>query len=165
MPRERSWSDSRISVNLAPIVPQQVDLNLAGPDGNTLTVVRLVGRLYAFPNDLQAQVTGGMRIEVAIGVASQVAFDLGVTGTPNLEDVSELPIRGWLYRTQMIVIKDHATGTTSEQLHVDTIMFDLRAARKLDRGRLYIKFEANTSEGGTTYDVRLGGIVRALILS
>ncbi len=165
MPRERSWSDTRISVSLADGVPQQVDLNAAGPSGNTLTVVRLVGRLYAFPASLSSQVTGAMRIDVAIGVSSKVAFDLGITGTPDLELVTELPIRGWLYRQQMIVIKDHSSGSVNEYTTVDTLAFDLRAARKLDRGSLYIKFESNTSDGATTYSVRLGGIVRSLILS
>ncbi len=165
MPRHRSWSDTRVTIALVNTIPQQIDLNLAGPAGETLTVVRLIGRLTCFANDQSAQVTGAMAIEVAIGVSGRTAFDLGTTGTPNLTAMGEVPPRGWLYRQQMVTWKDHATGTTSEQFKGDTLAFDVRAARKLDRGALYVKFDSNTSNGGTTFDVRMTGIIRALFLT
>jgi len=165
MPRHRVWGDTIVSLALVDNVPQQIDLNSAGPVGDTLTVVRLIGRLTAYPNDQQAQVTGAMKIDVVIGVASQTAFDLGITGTPNIQAVAEVPPRGWMYRSQMITMKDHATGTTNEHTHVDGLAFDVKAARKLDRGRIFIKVESATSNGGTTFDVRLAGVVRALFLT
>ncbi len=165
MPRHRAWGDTRVSVVLVNGTPQQIDLNLAGPQGETLTVVRLIGRLTGYPNDIEAQVTGAMGVDLACGVSGATPFALGVTGTPDLQDVSELPPRGWLYRSQMLVLKDHASGATSEQLHVDTLAFDLKAGRKLDRGVLYVKFESFNSNGATAFNVRLTGVIRALLLT
>ncbi len=165
MPRNRSWGDTLVSLNLSSTVAQQIDLNLFGPAGDTLTVVRLIGRLVAFPNAQEQQVTGAMAIEVGIGVSGATPFSLGITGTPDLSLASELPPRGWLYRQRMLTMKDHATGTTSEHVHVDTLAFDLRAARKLDRGNVYVKFESNLINGITPFDVRLVGVIRTLILT
>ncbi len=162
--RPGTWVDTRLSAVLADTVAQQFELSGALLS-DTLTVDRLIGRLRMMPNDLQAQVTGGMNVDLAIGVASETAFDLGTTGTPDVTDVTKFPPRGWLYKSRMWVIKDHATGTASEQLVVDTLAFDLRAARKFDKGSLYVKFESNTTEGGTTYAVRMSGIIRAYILT
>ena len=165
MPRHRSWGDTRVSVVLVDAVAQQIDLGLAGPQEETLTVVRVIGRLVVYPNDLEAQVTGAMAVAVAIGISGRTPFDLGITGTPDLTDMGELPPRGWLYRQQMLTIKDHATGTTSEQLHVDTLAFDVRAARKLDRGVAYIKMQSFNSNGATAFSARLTGIIRTLFLT
>jgi len=162
--RPRSWGDTQVSLNMSPTVAQQLDLNLFGPQGDTLTVVRLIGRVVAHPNSLEGQLTGAMQVDIGIGVAANVAFALGTTGTPDLTVSSELPARGWLYRQRMLVMKDHATGTVNEQTYVDVLSFDLKASRKLDRGNLYVKFETNNSTGASTFDVRLTGIIRALIL-
>ncbi len=165
MPRHRVWGDTNISIVLAPGIEQQIDLNLAGPVGDTLTVVRIIGRLHAFPNDQSAQVTGAMKADYAIGVSAAPAFALGVTATPDVRLPAEVPPRGWLFKGQLLTMKDHSSGTTNEHTHVDMDKWDVRAARKLDRGIVYVKFNANTSNGGTTFDVRLTGTIRTLFLT
>ncbi len=161
--RPRAWSDNDISQVLATTVQQKVDLlgNMSAFDNKT--VVRMIGRLHAFPNDLIAQVDGAMKVDIAVGVTSLEAFAAGIF--PDPDDASEQPIHGWLYRTQMVAIKEHATGTTNEYQHTDTLQFDVKGSRKVDRGVLFLVTESNNITGATAFDVRLTGMWRCLALT
>ena len=165
MPRHRSWADRRISLTLVPGVPQQLDLLTSLPAMDTATVVRLIGRLSVFPNSIEQQVTGGMIVDIGIGVSAQEAFAVGGLSLPDVTVNDDSPIRGWLYRSQMLCVKDHASGVTNEFTFVDQLHFDARAARKVDRGNLYVRFESNTSNGATTFDLRMAGLIRTLVLT
>ncbi len=165
MPRHRLWGDRNISVTLVPTVSQQLVLlaNLSG--GDTKTLVRLIGRLVAQPNDLVAQVDGSMVVDIGIGVVTDQAFAVAGASMPDPTLAAQQPARGWLYKQQMVVTKEHATGTTNEFTHIDTLQFDLKAARKVDRGTLFVRFEANNLTGASPFDVRLAGVIRALCLA
>jgi len=165
MARPRAWGDTHLSLALLDGVVQEKDLlvNLASSD--TRTVVRLIGRLNAQPNSISGQVDGSMVLSIGIGVVAAEAFAVQGTAMPNPSIVTEQPARGWLYKSTMVVTKEHASGTENEYTFIDTLAFDVRAARKIDRGVLFFSIESNNATGATAFDVRLSGVIRALCLS
>jgi len=165
MPRPAAWADSMVSMGLADGVSQSLNMLTTLSASDTKTAVRLVGRLSALPQTPEGQVDGVMSVRLGIGVAASEAFGIANSaGLPQPDIAADVPIRGWLYRQHMLVAKEHATGTTNEWTHVDTVQFDLRAARKVDRGVLYFIVEANVVDG-TAFNVRLTGLLRALCLT
>ncbi len=165
MPRPRAWGDLNLSINLAEGVRQQVDMLANLTVSDTRTVVRLIGRLVAQPNGISGQVDGSMRVDFGIGVATQEAFTAGGTSLPNPQNPGQQPARGWLQKDHMITTKEHATGVENEYTFIDVVRWDLRAARKVDRGVLFFTVESSNAVGATAFDVRLTGTLRALCLT
>ncbi len=146
-------------------VVQKVDLlvNLTALD--TRTAVRIIGRFVWQPNSISGQVDGSMKVDIGIGVATQEAFTAGGASLPNPSIETQQPARGWLYKQHMITTKEHASGVENELTFIDTLMFDVRAARKVDRGILFLATESNNATGATSFDGRLTGTIRVLCLS
>ncbi len=165
MARPAAWADTMLSMALGDGVSESANMLTTLSPSDTKTVVRLVGRLTALPQTPDAQVDGVMSVRMGIGVAAAEAFGIAASaGLPQPDIAADVPIRGWLYRQHMLVGKEHAGGVTNEWAHVDMVQFDLRAARKVDRGVLYFIAEANVIDG-TAFGVRLIGLLRALCLT
>jgi len=164
MARPRAWADFLLSMVLAPGTAQSVDLLTSAVNSDTITVGRLIGRIHVHPDSLTAQVDFGATINVGIGVASADAFGVGTAALAGIATAADAPARGWLYRSQMHVTKVHSSGTDYEYGEDDTLAFDVRAMRKVDKGVLYFTAQS-TSVVGTAGSLRLTGIIRAMCLT
>ena len=162
--RPRAWGDLNVSILLVEDTTQSIDLlaNLTASD--TITVVRLVGRLMFMPNSLSAQVSGAMRLDLGIGVSAKEAFDASPKVLPDADNPADQPARGWLYKNTMLTYKEHDAGAADILPMHDVLSFDIRAARKVDRGTCYATFVTDTAIG-TGFDTRLVGTIRALCLT
>ena len=141
-------------------VPQDLLSGMTVSD--TITVVRLIGFLKVIPQSLTGQIDGVMVVDVGIGVSANEAFVAGVLPDPNIG--SDVPSMGWLYRTSLVCVKVHSSGTDFEIADFGEVRFDTRAGRKVDRGRLYINMIAGVVQD-TSFPVRVIGLIRALCLT
>ncbi len=165
MPRRRAWCDFFVNQQLVEGTPQSANLLTQAPDLDTMTVARLIGRLYVSHDSLTAQVDSRMMVEVGIGVASQEAFAVaGAAGLPIVGAAASAPPRGWLYRGEMQAIKVHSSGTTYEVMMPDKDKFDLGAMRKVDKGVLFLIADTKLV-GGTTATIRMTGLIRTMVLT
>ena len=160
--RPTAWADTiflgdPISNNATKVV----DLLVNAPTVDTLTAVRLVGNLDV-GIAISAEVEFAAAVCIAIGVASVEAFDVGITALPNAHQQAEFPPRGWLYRDVKLCWQYLVSGAP-HQKHNAHFEFDLRAARKIDKGRLFMLIRNSSDFGTTALDVT--GIVRALCLT
>ena len=162
--RPRAWGDRNIGLTLVTTIAQQIDLLSNFSASDTITAARLIGRLVAMPSSLTAQVEGVMQLDLAVGVVTDEAFVAAGAAIPNPSVEGAQPARGWLYKSRMFCMKEHDTGTTNEFTYIDTLQFDVRAARKVDRGKLMFVVESNTAQG-TAFNVGLRGVIRALCLT
>jgi len=162
--RPSAWADTRFNVTMVSTTPKIFDLAGSLLDTDRLTCVRVIGQLAFGPSSLSNQVDIQMSLDVGIGVVSQRAFDAGVTAVPIPGIQDEQPESGWLYRTQVVYWKEHASGSTGEIMIPAVWHFDIRAARKIDRGVLYLALEANPAVG-TAENGHVQGLIRALILT
>ena len=137
-----------------------IDLGIQQVDKDVKTAVRIIGDLSAFPDDRNAAVDGVMQVEGGIGVASEEAFTAQVVPNPNSQ--SEYPALGWLYVSSQILIFNNSSGTVESYLF-PVWHFDIRANRKVDRGRLYYVWD-NTVADATGFSTRLVGRIRTLFL-
>ena len=135
------------------------DLLVGLTAADTKTVVRVIGHL-----DMQHPIgddsEGSNTVDVAIGVTSREAFDLGTL--PDPDNVADYPMVGWLYMATKLV-SQHVNGTTGVWRHNATFDFDIRASRKVDRGVLWITILNKSFTGGNS--IEIFGRVRALCLT
>ena len=163
--RRRAWADSRFAgVSLVANTPLNTDLlEDDGIDSDTLTVVRIVGDLTI--NYLVSTTVGDSLsiADVGIGVSGSVAFaTAGALPTPN--SVTQYPDRGWIYvASQPVTQILDAAGGVSIIDRPARFVFDLRAMRKIDKGRLFMSVvQNNITVGGA---MQLTGRVRSLVLT
>ena len=165
MARRRAWADFIVNLALVTDVPQSVDLLTQAPDLDTLTVARLIGKLTVWPASMTTQVDSHMIVDIGVGVASVEAFGVAASaGLPIVIAVASAPPRGWLYRSQIDVMKVHSTGTTFEIAHAGEDKFDIGAMRKVDKGVLYLVAQSTLIDG-TAMTVDLTGLVRSMCLT
>ncbi len=162
--RGRVWVDTHIDDNLAAAGTSLVNLLAAADiDLQTKTVIRCLGRLRAIPSVVANASVSAQRISLGIGVISREAFAIGGAGVPSPGDLGEFPTGGWLYKEHAILVNQQDSGTV-EAWEFPEFMWDIRAARKVDRGILYLRAQNNDLIAGTTA-VKLAGLVRCLLLS
>jgi len=159
--RPRTWNDVRVNQIVAAggsSVPVDLGINLAARD--VKTVVRIILDLCVFPDDRNAAIDGVAQIECGIGVASLEAFTAQVV--PNPRSQSEYPALGWLYVNSRCLIFNNSSGTIESwdfpQWHAD-----IRANRKVDKGRLYFTWD-NTTADAAGISVTMVGRIRSLFL-
>ena len=99
---------------------------------------------------------GSQVLDVGIQLATQEAFAAGVL--PDVEDDSEFPNRGWIYRCRH---KLHGFAADQPMVDVRTVYRDLRSQRKLENAELIITFK-NTVDSGAASSVQIVGITRCL---
>ncbi len=160
--RRRAWADRKFN-QLVPAAAQSSPIDLLAnlPVNPVKTVVRLIGDLFFFPDDRNATVDGVMEIDLGIGVSASEAFVAQVMPDPNVE--GDYPTLGWIYVSTRAVHFNNSSGTV-ESWHYPELHFDIRAARKVDKGILYAVWN-NTVVDATGFSVRMSGRIRALCLT
>ncbi len=160
--RGRAWADTRV-VGTALVAGTPLELNLlaTAPVSDTLTVIRILVDLWVMYTT-NVTVTDSLSIvDVGIGVASAQAFAVGGTALPNPGNLDQDPPRGWLYiASKPVQEKVNAEGIMQLIAHFQA---DLRAARKIDKGVLFLTMEQNNITVGGSMQVV--GRVRALCLT
>ena len=162
--RGRAWADTiqtAIIVNAGNMTP--VNLLINAPTIDTLTAIRLIVDLTAFPDPALSAVDGTQLVHVGIGVSAVEAFNVGVTALPNPANDSDYPPRGWLYVASSPVHRAVGAGP------VDIVRYgewhvDMRAMRKIDKGILFFAVH-NAAALGTSYSIAITGRVRVLCLT
>ena len=160
MARPLAWADTLISAAIssgAGISALDLLADLAAAD--VKTVMRLVGHLNVGVTNGATTADGVQAIDVAIGVAASEAFVGGVLPDANVD--TDVPVRGWLWRDRLTVARWNASGTVEDWNYAE-VRFDIRSARKVDRGICFFTAFNSSIVGGTAYQVQLTGIVRAL---
>ncbi len=164
MPRRTAWADRRFpGTSLVAGSPSNFDLlaNLGSTD--TLTVVRVVADITV--QYLVSTTVGDALsiVDMGIGVASQASFDVsGALPDPTLE--VEYPPRGWVYvASQPVTQILDAAGGVSIVDRPARFVFDIRAMRKIDKGRLFMIIEQNNITVGGA--MQMTGRVRSLVMT
>jgi len=160
--RNRSWSDLRLSVSdLAANTAQSFDMLINAPTADTLTVVRVIGDFWMLysPN---VTVADKLSIaDVGIGVSSVEAFTAAGVSLPVPQDPTQFPPRGWLYvNSQPVTQSSQTEGVLERMAHFKV---DLRAMRKVDKGRLFLTLSNTTILTGAS--MRVIGRTRVLCLT
>ena len=163
--RNRAWADLAFDgTTLVAGVPQAFDLLAGAPEVDTLTAVRIIGNLEigylvnTTPSDSLS------RVSVGIGVASVEAFAVAATaGLPNPTQTGQYPPRGWLYVQAKAVRQVVSISGDGLVDHWATFDFDLRAMRKIDKGRLFVIMEQDNIVIGGAMSVV--GRIRTLCLT
>ncbi len=164
MPRRPlAWADTLIQQALVPATQVNSDLlnDLAAAD--TITSVRIVGRLMLYSDNVLSVVDSAMRLDLGIQVIPARTLTVGGAAIPNPSVSSEGPARGWLYRDRIVYVQSIASGPIDWH-RVPEVQFDLGAMRKVDRGNLILSMTTNV-DLGTAINCRLVGIVRVLCMT
>ena len=155
MPRPTDWIDTLLDFNVATgtgafrsLMTGVAPVNMRG-----MTLIRTIIKLNMYSNTT-AGAWGVQRADIGIGVADQDAFAATALPDPNVS--TDKPARGWVYRTQEL-ISQNGVGTRI----VFDVQADIRAARKVENGELYIGV-FNTAETGTTFAINVFGLIRTL---
>ena len=140
-------SEGATGVNIA------LDGTLSVADVQGLTLTRTLGNLY-FMSMTVAGAWGIQALSFGIGISSREAFTAGVL--PDPEGDTEEPLNGWVIRNVVAVAQNGIGGAVIQRVH-----FDIRAQRRLDSGRLYLRM-VNTDVRGTGFTVGVVGQIRTL---
>jgi len=132
-----------------------LDGSLSVADSQGLTLTRLIADL-SFMSNTVAGAWGVQRFAMGVGMASREAYTAESLPSPN-SDVEE-PARGWIYQNIIAVSQNGVGGVVTTR-----VLFDLRAQRRLDSGRMFFKF-VNSDLFGTSASIHVVGMVRALFL-
>ena len=156
MARTPFWTDVLIDQETGSAAADIVSLSqdLTNLQTRGVTIVRTIIDLHMAPT-LPGAVTGIQKVSLGIGIASLEAFTSGVVLDANA--ASEKPPRGWLFRTQCMVID------MPEGVSIVKCVGDFRGKRKLDNGEPFIQI-MNDPASGTSFTVTTVGIVRTLML-
>jgi len=153
--RITTWEDTILARDITSGFQQVNSLILGMADGakQQATVIRTIIEFSLYSTSV-AGAWGVQRVDLAIGMSAQEAFAASVLPDPNT--ATEKPARGWLWRTS-VSISQNGIGTDI----VHRIRADIRGARKLENGELYV-IAHSTARAGTTFTVRWDGLVRCL---
>ena len=158
--RQRAWADTAVNVSIASAAAGAVtDLRGSLDVPENMTLVRLILDLDLLI-DPEIETNGEQVLHLGVGVTSVEAFTAGAVPLPSI--TTQYPPRGWLYVASKSVYQTvHASGQIWRK--DQRFRLDLRGARKVDRGVLYMITE-NDTQGGGALAVILRGRVRALFL-
>jgi len=156
------WSDVLEQATLASGANRITNLAAQLEDTDVKTCIRLIVELE-FLADQVNEVENTQLVDIGVGVASVEAFGIGVTALPAVDVVTQYPPMGWLYIARSYELQTLPTGGTPTAMyrHPATFKADIRTARKVDRGILYINYKS-TPFGGTAIILDVIGRVRSL---
>ena len=163
MARRLAWADTHFDISLL-TATGITGLNLLSTlEGNdTITVIRLIIKLYCLPQNLSDDLDGGAAVHMGIGVAANEAFVANALPDPGTP--ADVPARGWLWKDVMVAVQANTTGPSAHDTYWGTeVHADIRAMRKVDRGILY--FVADSQDigvSGVYLPINVVGLVRAL---
>ena len=156
MPRPTDWVDTLVNLEVSSANQAVTSLmtGLAPVNTRGQTIIRTIIMLQMFSNTV-AGAFGVNRIDLGIGITSQEAFAAGIVPDPGT--VGDKPPRGWMWRAETLVSQNGAqAGDVITRLEAD-----LRGARKVENGEVFLVVENNPLLGTTAqYNVR--GLVRQL---
>ncbi len=162
MPRNRAWQDTLFDLTIVPAAAQSnTDLLANAPPVDTLTVIRMIVGLEVYPS-LGLITDGLMAIDMGIGVTSLEAFTVNATPDVNVDD--EYPPRGWLWIARKGVYNSVEASSGLDTVYRANFEVDLRAMRKIDKGKLYLAV-SSTVTAGSAFNTELMGRVRVLCLT
>ena len=155
--RLTAWDDAEVSETLTSGATGTHELmqNVSDPEKRGCTLVRCIINLWLVPN-VPGQVEGLQQLWIGISLVSDDAFVAGAL--PDVDDVADYPMGGWLLR-RTVVTQDMVANASNRV--VTAVDLDLRAQRKMDRSTMVMSF-LNQNRGGTPFTVRLVGLVRCL---
>ena len=156
MSRPTDWIDSRPTMEVAS-GSQSIDSLMTGVapvNMRGMTVIRTIIRLGLFSNSV-AGAWGVQRVDLGIGIASQEAFAAGVLPDPST--ATDKPPRGWVWRSSVLVSQNGVGGQV-----VFNIEADIRGARKVENGEMYLIADNLISGVGATFQVNVFGLIRQL---
>ncbi len=130
-------------------------------DLQTKTIIRWIGRLLVIPSVVANSSISAQLISLGIGVTSRDAFIAGGAAVPNAQTPTEFPVAGWVIRDQAVMVNQQDSGTV-EAWHFPEFRFDIRAARKVDRGIAFMSITNADLIAGTTA-VKVAGVIRCLV--
>ena len=154
MPRPTDWIDTHVtlSINSGAQGLQSLMTGVAPVNMRGMTLIRTIISLGMFSTTV-AGAWGLQDINIAIGVASQEAFAAAVVPDPSAADK---PPRGWVWRSYAAVSQNGSGAPV-----VATLVADIRGARKIENGELYIVADSGAA-GGTAFTTDINGLVRTL---
>ncbi len=159
MARPLAWGDTLLDVLLVDATPMTaINLltNLVASD--TITTMRVIGRLRLIANDIDVNVTTQTQGSFGIGVTSLEAFS--ANALPDPQTASEQPARGWLWRESVVGSYERKAGVAAMWTFPEMV-FDMRSSRRVDRGVCYLNgFQGNVSNTASSW--RLVGLIRVL---
>ena len=159
MPSQRQlfWHDTNLNASVS---STKTVIQLDPGDEETITLVRIVGRISVVPPSLSATSDGVIAVDLGIGVAGASAITAGSVADPATD--TQAPARGWLYANRIAVLRQNSSGTVEDWMY-PTVEFDLRAMRKVDRGAVFLVHD-RALVSGTVWDPRLVGRIRCLFM-
>ena len=155
MPRPTDWIDTRVNLTIASPSQgrQSLMTGVAPVNMRGMTLIRTIISLGMYSASI-AGAWGVQNCDIGIGVASQEAFAAGVVPDPSAD--ADKPPRGWVYRTSKVVGQNGAGAPI-----VTVLEADIRGARKIENGELYIVVD-NALLLGTSFSVSIDGLIRTL---
>ena len=160
--RNRAWADLLVAQNIGAGGNTKLDLLGGAPTMDTLTAVRVIVHLNVSPDVLSA-IDGVVSFDVGIGVSSSEAFAVGVSALPDPDDATNYPPRGWIWVDRYAVRNTVGAGPIDLN-NAAEIRADIRAMRKIDKGKMFIIMKLSTA-AGSGFGVNVVGRVRVLCLT
>ena len=158
MARPRAWGTRTLNQTLVHGTNTVFDLLLNLTEADTITAVRVIGGLDFFPSNVAAGNAGVIGVDIGVGVVAASAFATsGAVPDPSVD--TEKPQMGWLYLVRYHVIQQATLFLTTARGS-----WDIRAARKVDRGKLFLAVKSDIVQGAG-YTVQVSGKVRTLCLT
>ena len=155
MPRPTDWVDTVVNLEVSDGASIQTSLvtGLAPVNTRGMTVIRTILSLGLYSNTI-AGAWGVQLVSLGIGITSQEAFAAGVLPDPDV--ATDKPPRGWMWR-HVTLAEQNGAGT----MIVHHMTADIRGARKVENGEVYLVVNNDTVKG-TTFQVNVRGLVRQL---
>ena len=154
--RPTRWVDTLMTRDVGDGTEQRQDLqgDLGDLEKRTATIIRVILDINSWSTTL-AGAYGVQRVVFGLGVAPEDAWAVGVVPDPSAP--TEKPVRGWLW-WGLVYAAQNGTGAPV----LSRIQADLRAARKVENGHIYLVMKS-TNRQGTPFTTSVEGTVRILM--
>jgi len=156
MPRPTDWIDTLVVLSAAAMggqANQSLMTGVAPVNMRGMTLIRTIISL-GMVSTTTAGAWAAQSINMGIGVASQEAFAAGVL--PDPDSATDKPPRGWVWRAHKVVTQNGVGSQVAWE-----VTADVRGARKIENGELYLII-TNTNQEGTSFNVNMTGLIRTL---
>ena len=164
MARPVAWGFTNVGQPLVTTQRVSIDLLTDLTPSDMITLDRLIVHLNLFPG-LGEFLIGVQSVYFGIGVVSVEAFAVANSvGLPNPATSDEIPPRGWLWSDKLSAFNDEGQTNADFIRFMPEVRLDFRAARKVDRGVLFLTM-SSVLQFGAAFDVNVLGRIGALCLT
>ena len=156
MRRRTTWTDVNVGSDIATGDTAVFSLHTGLISKNLdLTLTRMLV-IFSVGASTPGVVSGQQELFFGAGVVAQDAFTASAVSDP--EQAGDEPTRGWVWKSHLL-IRDETLATG----YIPPVRLneDIHSQRKLDEGELFMAI-ANRPVEGTTFAVRVKGVVRTL---